>query len=168
VILGETGDLGAGIYAHSSFLSEDSRYLFVFEETNTFDMGVFDVSNPSNISLVTTFSYSDDTARNAIVHNGQVRGNFLFVAYYEAGFRVFDISDPANPVERGKFETYFDPDDTGELINFPFRGTYRGAWNVYSFLPSGNILVTDMQTGLFVLQIVEKEVQHSVSNLWSL
>lgn len=162
VILGETGDLGAGIYAHSSFLSEDSRYLFVFEETNTFDMGVFDVSNPSNISLVTTFSYSDDAARNAIVHNGQVRGQFLFVAYYEAGFRVFDISDPANPVERGKYETYFDAHGTGKLNGFPFQGAPRGAWNVHSFLPSGNILVSDMQSGLFVLQI-DETIQPSVS-----
>ena len=29
--------------------------------------------------------------------------------------------------------------------------SYRGAWGVYPFLPSGNILVSDMQYGLYVL-----------------
>ena len=30
--------------------------------------------------------------------------------------------------------------------------SYRGAWGVYPFLPSGNILVSDMQYGLYVLE----------------
>ena len=33
----------------------------------------------------------------------------------------------------------------------PGPGRYRGAWGVYPFLPSGNILVSDMQNGLFVI-----------------
>ena len=31
------------------------------------------------------------------------------------------------------------------------HNSYRGAWGVYPFLPSGNILVSDMQYGLYVL-----------------
>ena len=31
--------------------------------------------------------------------------------------------------------------------------SYMGAWGVYPFLPSGNILVSDMQTGLYVFEV---------------
>jgi hypothetical protein len=31
--------------------------------------------------------------------------------------------------------------------------SYMGAWGVYPFLPSGNILLSDMQTGLYVFEV---------------
>jgi hypothetical protein len=34
------------------------------------------------------------------------------------------------------------------------NGRYQGAWGVYPLLPSGNILVSDMQEGLFVIENV--------------
>ena len=40
------------------------------------------------------------------------------------------------------YDTYPDPDGR----------QFRGAWGVYPFLPSGNILVSDMQYGLFVFE----------------
>jgi choice-of-anchor B domain-containing protein len=155
-ILGETEDVGVRIYAHSVALSEDSKYLYVFEESNTFDIGIFDVSDPSNITLLRTFSYSGDGEAKAFCHNGQVRGNYLFVAYYEVGLRVFDISDPTNPVEVGKHETHLDPDNTGRTITSDeVKGEFSGAWNVYTHLPSGNILVTDQLTGLHVVKLTK-------------
>lgn len=149
-------------YAHSVALSEDSNYLYGFDENNVLDITIHDISDPTSPIFIRSFSYSEqDFSRNSAVHNGLVRGNFLFVAYYEAGFRVFDISDPINPVEVGKHETFLDPDGTGEFPNSAFwdvTGGFRGAWNLYPHLPSGNILVTDMQTGLFVLRINEDEL----------
>ena len=53
----------------------------------------------------------------------------------------------------GSFDTYL-PED---------RDSYRGAWGVYPLLPSGNILVSDMQSGLFVLSPLEN--QNSSTNL---
>src|SRR5690606_23857166 len=34
----------------------------------------------------------------------------------------------------------------------PNQLSYKGAWGVYPFLPSGHILVSDMQEGLLVLE----------------
>src|SRR4029450_1996660 len=84
--------------------------------------------------------------------NGQVRGNYLLAAYYEAGFRVVDISNPVNPVEVGKYETWRDPDGDG-TFNAAVTGVYNGAWSVYGQLLSGNALVSDMKSGTFIVHV---------------
>jgi len=150
-LLGESAAV-AGIYAHSNWPTEDSRYLYAFEEFNVRDIGVYDVSNPASPVPVATFQYSGDASQNSRIHNGQVRGNYLLTAYYEAGFRVFDISNPAHPVEVGKYETWRDPDGDG-TFNRSITGGYNGAWNVHVFLPSGNVLLSDMRSGTFVLRV---------------
>jgi choice-of-anchor B domain-containing protein len=150
-LLGESAPV-SGIYAHSNWLDDDSRYLYAFEEFNVRDIGVYDVSNPASPTLVTAFQYSGDATGNSRVHNGQVRGKYLLTAYYEAGFRVFDISNPANPVEVGNYETWRDPDGNG-TFDKTITGNYNGAWNIYSFLPSGNVLVSDMRSGTFIVRV---------------
>ena len=151
-LLGETA-MKSGVYAHSSWLSDDSQYMYSFEEFNIEDINVFDVSDPANPVNVETFQWSGDATGNSPVHNGQVKGDLLHVAYYEAGFRVFDISDPANPVEVGMYETWRDPDGDG-TFNKSITGIENGAWNVYTDLPSGYVLVSDTRLGLFVFQVI--------------
>ena len=150
-LLGETA-MKSGVYAHSNWLSDDSQYMYSFEEFNIEDINVFDVSDPANPVNVETFQWSGDATGNSPVHNGQVKGDLLHVAYYEAGYRVFDISDPANPVEAGMYETWRDPDGDG-TFNKSITGIENGAWNVYTDLPSGDVLVSDTQSGLFIFQI---------------
>jgi len=150
-LLGETAPV-AGIYAHSGWLTDDSHYLYTFDEFNIYDTGVYDVSNPASPAQVKTFQWSGDATANSRMHNGQVRGNYLLSAYYEAGFRVFDISNPLNPVEVGKYETWRDPDGDG-TFNKTITGNYNGAWDVHVFLPSGNVLVSDMLSGTFILRV---------------
>jgi choice-of-anchor B domain-containing protein len=150
-LLGESAPV-SGTYAHSLWLDDSSHYLYTFEEFNVRDNSVYDISDPASPTLVTTFQYSGDATGNSRVHNGQVRGNYLLTAYYEAGFRVFDISNPANPVEVGKYETWRDPDGDG-TFNKTITGVYNGAWDVHSFLPSGNVLVSDMKSGTFIVHV---------------
>ena len=62
-----------------------------------------------------------------------------------------NVSDPANPVLidpflGGYYDTY--PSNT------EYNG-YAGCWGVYPYLPSGNILASDMSNGLFVLEFDE-------------
>jgi len=51
-----------------------------------------------------------------------------------------DISDPANPVEVG----YFDTSD--------WTGLYDGNWGTYAYLPSGYIISSDRNNGLFIFE----------------
>jgi choice-of-anchor B domain-containing protein len=150
-LVGESAPV-SGIYAHSNWLDDDSHYLYAFDEFNVRDITVYDVSVPSNPIQVTTFQYSGDATANSRMHNGHVRGKYLYAGYYEAGLRVFDISNPANPVEVGKYETWRDPDGDG-VFNQSVTGNYNGAWDVHALLPSGRVLVSDMKSGTFIVRV---------------
>ena len=73
---------------------------------------VHDVSDLTSPIQITTFQHSSEGS-TARPHNGAIRGNYLFIAYYRAGLRAFDISNPYLPVEVGKVETFRDPDGDG-------------------------------------------------------
>lgn len=150
--LGQTAPV-TGIYAHSCWLTDDSQYMYSFEEFNLKDIIVYNVSNPTTPAFVKYVQWSGDASANSIIHNGQVLGNRLHTAYYEAGYRIFDTTDPANPVESGNYETWRDPDGDG-TFNASITGNYNGAWNVYVFAPSGNIYVSDMKSGLFIFDVI--------------
>merc|ERR1712194_77442 len=85
-------------------------------------------------------------------------GKYLITAYYSAGLRVFDVSNPIAPKEVGKLETWRDPNMDGDYTRALTVG-YDGAWNVYTFLPSGKMLITDMKGGLFVFQLKKSDCE---------
>ena len=128
-----------GIYAHSGWMTEDKRYFIGCEEFNVRDITVWDLVDKSTWDLVVP--NWESPSGNSIVHNLFVLGNFAHISYYTSGYVVLDISNPTNPVLAGQYDTY--PQSNG--------GTYDGAWGCYPYLPSGNTLISDIQTGLYVL-----------------
>jgi hypothetical protein len=146
-----TTPIVTGIYAHSNTMSADKRFLFQFDENNTGDIHIYDISQVSQPKLINIFQCSEETTSNPIPHNGWIKGGYLYVAYYEAGLVAFDVSNPYEPLEVGRIETYRDPGQTGTNTK-NIQGRYEGAWNVYTGLTSGNILVNDMFSGLFVVK----------------
>jgi len=152
-VLGITPPVGGNAYAHQSVVNEDGNVLFVFDEFNSFDIGVYDISNLSSPELIRQFQWSENGSNISKVHNGFVRGNYLFVAYYEAGLRIFDISDVQTGItEVGNLETYRDPNGDN-VFNKSINGEYNGAWNVYVGLSSGKVLISDTHSGTFVVTI---------------
>ena len=128
-------------YNHSTALSEDGRTLFMCEEVPSGrPVYALDVSDLHNIVAVNNFTSNLD----ATPHNPYFLRNYLFVAYYMDGLQVFDVSNPLNVTVAGYIDTY--PDNIG--YGPP---AYRGAWGAWPFLPSGHVLVSDMQRGLFVV-----------------
>ena len=77
-----------------------------------------------------------------IPHNTHVDGDFIVTSYYTDGVSVVDVSNPSNMVEVGYY-------DTSENYS---GGGFNGAWGAYPWLPSGNLLITDIETGLYVLE----------------
>ncbi|MEE8150069.1 MAG: hypothetical protein V3T75_06405, partial [candidate division Zixibacteria bacterium] len=73
-------------------------------------------------------------------HNCYVKGDKLLIAHYSQGVRIWNIANPTAPFEEGHFDTS------------PAFSGFSGAWSVYPYLPSGKILVSDMQSGLFVFE----------------
>lgn len=128
-------------YNHSGWLMDNGNYYCLADENHGLDMKILDVSDLSDIEVLDTI----DTGVNplSIPHNPIYNGDLLHVAYYHDGYYVWDCSNPASPVIVGYYDTSTQPHQTD----------YRGAWGVYPFLPSGRVLVSDMQEGLFVLDI---------------
>ncbi|MGB5530669.1 MAG: choice-of-anchor B family protein [Ignavibacteriaceae bacterium] len=126
-----------GIYAHSGWLTEDKRYFVACEEFNVRDIIIWDLQDRSTWDLVVPSWQMSGTSP---VHNIFVLGDYAHISYYKDGYVVLDISNPENPLFAGQYDTY--PSSGG--------GTYNGAWGVYPYLPSGNIIISDMVTGLYV------------------
>jgi len=145
----------SGIYAHSGWMTEDKRYFFGTEEGNQVDITVWDLQDRTSWDLVVS---SWETNSGATVHNLFIQGNYAHVSYYVDGYVVLDISDPTNPVLAGQYDTY---PGTG--------GPFKGAWGVYPYLPSGFTIVSDIETGLYVLKfdiptaVVDEELPISFS-----
>lgn len=132
-------------YNHSGWLTDDGKtYVFADEVPANLDVKVIDVSDMSNIALTDLFN----CGTTATPHNIYVLGNDkAVIAYYKDGLQIFDITDPANVAKTGYYDT--DPTD-GTAYSYYVNPTYQGAWGAYPFLPSGIVLVNDMQNGLFI------------------
>ena len=62
------------------------------DENHGYDVKVLDVSDLSNIQVLSTFNSEVDT--NSIAHNVIIKDNLIYIPYYHDGLRVFDMTDP--------------------------------------------------------------------------
>jgi choice-of-anchor B domain-containing protein len=130
-------------YNHSSALADNGTLVFMDEVPSGLPVKLLDVNDVQNLTVTTTFS------SNPIVtpHNPFVIGNICYIAYYMDGLQIYDVSDPYNPIRTAYFDTH-----NQESLGGPYSSlAYQGAWGAYPFFSSGNIAVSDMQNGLFVL-----------------
>ncbi len=135
-------------YAHQGWFTEDHRYFILGDELDESSFGfntktlIFDFSDLDN--PITSSTYSGPT--QAIDHNGYVKGNKFFLANYTAGMRVLDITNIASAsnamTEVGYFDTFPSSDSA----------TFSGAWSLYPYFPSGNIVIGDIEGGLFIVR----------------
>ena len=137
-----------GISTHDVAVTEDENYLFTGDENLSGHIKVWDISNYSNINLVNewfTPEYETHSAHNLYVKEGT---NQLFISYYADGTRVLDISNPLDIEEIA----FYDMSD--------LEGLYVSNWGTYVDLPSGNIISSDIELGLFVLELGGVSIDH--------
>ena len=126
-------------YTHQGWFTEDLNYFILGDEIDELNFGfntrniVFDFTDLDNPQL--SFEYSGPTS--ATDHNGYVDGDKFYLANYKAGMRVIDISDIANGnmTETGYFDIFIYGNSAG----------YDGAWNVYPYFESGNIIISSLK-----------------------
>jgi choice-of-anchor B domain-containing protein len=131
-------------YTHSGWISSDGNYIFLHDELDEQNFGL-----NSTIRTIDVTSLTAPTVSNiytgptlAIDHNGYTIGNKFYFSNYTRGIGILDVTNPNAPVELSYFDTY--PTTNG--------ATFNGAWGVYPYLPSGNILISDIQRGLIVVR----------------
>ncbi|KAA5820905.1 choice-of-anchor B family protein [Algibacter amylolyticus] len=133
-------------YAHQGWFTQDMKYFILGDELDEARAGnntrtiVFDFTDLDNPSF--HFDYYGESA--AIDHNGYVKNDTYYFANYRAGVRMLNISDIGNSnfTEIGYFDTY--PTNNGTEFN--------GAWSIYPYFSSGNIIVSDIDRGLFIIR----------------
>ncbi len=137
-------------YAHQGRISEDHRYFFMNDEgdesasvqagqplegTRTLVWDIVDLDDPLMV-----LEHFGETF--TIDHNLYVRDNLMYQSNYVSGLRVLDVSDPLNPREVG----YLDTVPWSEEVEFD------GSWSNYPFFPSGTIVVSSGQEGVFFVR----------------
>jgi len=134
-------------FVHQGWITDDHRYFLVGDEADETGFNlptrthVFDVSDLE--SPVYLFPYEASTT--VIDHNLYVLGNRVFQANYTSGLRVLEFGNLSNSElnEVAFFDTFPANDNT----------EFSGAWSVYPYLPSGTIIVSDVDNGLFILSM---------------
>lgn len=141
VLLGSLTNYPGQGYNHSSWMNDAGTLLAMADETHGSPLKFVDATDLSDLQVVggvTTGQWAAD-----VVHNPYFTGDLLHAAYYFDGYWLWSVVDPQQPILLGYYDT----------STVPNTGSYSGAWGAYPFLPSGHVLVSDMQTGLWVLDI---------------
>lgn len=134
-------------YAHQGWLTADQRYLYTNDEldeinglaANTRTM-IWDVADLEDPVLVGQFL----GPTGASDHNNYIRGTTMFASNYQFGVRVISVANPLSPVQVGYIDTSpLRPDLPG----------FDGSWSNYPFFPSGNVVITSGEEGLFVIRV---------------
>ena len=155
---------------HSAWTNETGEYLYSARELSNGDLRVYDVHDPAAPLLIRSIRAADLTINAITPHNPVVMGNKLYVAWYQAGTQVFDITDPSNPVRMGQYDTYqpefapteeeqrivdnADPWDImcgSDSLGNALPSSYGGNWAVYPFLGEDKVLLGDLTSGLYVV-----------------
>jgi len=126
-----------GNFTHNAWPNAAGTICVTTDEVSGGVIRIFDISNKFNPVGLSSFTPNP----NSIPHNAFIVGDKVHVSWYTEGYRCIDISDPSNPVEVASYDTW--PGSSGG---------FNGCWGVYPFLPSGNILVSDRSSGLFIVR----------------
>lgn len=149
-ILGTMTNYPGKGYNHSGWMSADGRHYILCDETHGSPVKMVDFADFTDIQVVSSMNPGSFTAQ--IPHNALVRDNLLFISYYYDGLQVFDISDPAQPVRVAYYDTYTGPNEAG----------FAGSWGVYPNLPSGNVLLSDLNTGFWVFSAITQPADYQL------
>lgn len=124
-------------FTHNTWISKDGKFIFTTDENGGSYLGAYDVSNPQTPIIVDKIRTA--AKENAIIHNTHVLGNYAVTSWYGEGVIVTDVTRPQNMVNVGQYDT-FNGSGTGSV----------GSWGVYPYLPSGNLIISNI-TGEFYI-----------------
>jgi len=129
-------------YVHSGWSSEDKQYLYIHDELDEREAGLNTTLRAYSLANLTAPVSAGQWIgpTRAIDHNGFVRGNRYYMSNYSRGLTILDISNPANPVSVGRLDTYPASDGNG----------FVGAWGAYPFFHSGNVAISDIDSGFYM------------------
>lgn len=127
-------------FTHNLWFSDDLNYVYTTDEVSGAFLAEYDVSDPG--AITETDRIRTTTGTDVIPHNTHFINNFIVTSYYRDGVIIHDVSDKGNMKEVARFDT--SPAFSGNGFN--------GCWGVYPWLPSCNIIASDIENGLYILK----------------
>lgn len=128
-------------FTHNTWLSDDGRTIFTTDERANAPTTAFDITDFQDIKKLDQFVPAATAGQGVIPHNVHVLNDFLVISHYGDGLVIVDAHRPSNLVEVGNFDT------TPSIVT-----GFNGVWGAYPFLPSGLTLLSDFNSGLFVVK----------------
>ena len=131
-----------GGYSHHSAVGTFAGRTIAFEGTefNASHVRVLDVTDPARIVKIGEFRLSPVIS----IHNMILRGNRLYIAWYQGGLRVLDVSNPTKPRQVAHYNTWrqSDPGHSDGLFEGTFGVRVPG---------DGYVYLADSVRGLLIL-----------------
>jgi choice-of-anchor B domain-containing protein len=131
-------------FTHNIWATGNNMYAFTTDEVAGGYIGAYDLTNPTNPMFIDKIQSSPGD--NIIPHNTHVKGDYIYTSYYADGLVIHNVSNPDNMVEVGRYDT--SPLSSSEFV---------GCWGVYPYFSSGKILATDIEEGLFIIDVDLKQ-----------
>ncbi|KAM0244335.1 hypothetical protein ACHAP5_006351 [Fusarium lateritium] len=146
-------------YTHQGWVTEDHKYLLLDDEldeqektgpaadqhTTTYIVDIQDLEYP-------VFRGVYKSPVRSIDHNQYIIGGVSYQANYGSGLRMVNVTSltqddtGAGMKEIGFFDVHPEDDEVGGEAKF------FGAWSVYPYFQSGNIVVSSIERGIFSLR----------------
>jgi choice-of-anchor B domain-containing protein len=123
-------------FTHNTWLSDNGQYLYTTDEVNGAPLGAFDISDLNNITIVNAFF--NDSLPNEEIHNVRVLNDFLINPSYGSQITIVDAARPHNLIEIAHAKT---DNNSGQSFL---------CWDASPYLPSGNLIATDVAGGLLI------------------
>lgn len=154
------GSFFSGLHTQDVSVTDDGNFLACPRElASNGDVGIWNISDPANPFRVADITEPGWGIAATSPSTSKIMGNYLYVAWYQAGLLVFDITDPTNPIMVGSYDTW---------PGFSYGGTGGGDgdWGVWPFLGADRVLISDRTTGLYVLDTTAVSAQAAVYSLF--
>jgi len=129
-------------FTHNAWVSADNNFLFTTDERPNANVDAYDISDLTDIKRLDFYQPESTKGTGTIPHNTHYHNGYLVTSWYTAGVRIIDANKPDNLVEVAYYDTYPQAD-----------GGFNGVWGVTPYLPSGLVIASDINTGLYVFDV---------------
>jgi len=129
-------------FTHNAWADPTNTYAFTTDERAEGFVDAYDVSDPTNIEFLDKFMPPGKAGTGTIPHNTHYFNGFLVTSWYTSGLIVIDANKPDNLIQVAAYDTYDGPD-----------GGFSGCWGATPYLPSGIVLASDINSGLYVFDV---------------
>lgn len=136
-------------FTHNAWASEDGLTLYTTDEVSGGFLEAYDITVPAEPRFLDKYSPLDTRDQKIVIpHNAHVIDGYTVTSWYTDGVVINDMSRPENIIRVGQYDTY----DNEASLN-PGSRWFHGCWGAYPYLPSGLLITSDLERGLYVFDV---------------